>query len=79
MLSKKGWAYLVCFLGYLVIIFKGVPVFYSHRLFHINFLSNSIYYQYIDYNRFACYLVIWPVMCFIVYKTIAEIKIRKGQ
>ncbi|THU33565.1 hypothetical protein FAM09_25810 [Niastella caeni] len=81
MITKKGLTYLLCFMGYLLIVLKGVPVLYNGKMFHINLFpsgnSSDIYYEFVDYRRFALYLIIWPVFCFIGYKIVDEIKINR--
>lgn len=81
MITKKGVFYLVCLLGYLYIVFKGIPVIYDKSVYHINLFpsgnSSDIYHEFIDYKKLTVYIVLWTVIIYILYKLSSEIG-RKG-
>jgi hypothetical protein len=81
MITKKGVFYLICFLGYTFIIFKGIPIFYYNSVSHISLFasgnSNDIRHEFIDYKKLTVYLVMWTALVFTLYKIVAEIKYKK--
>jgi len=80
MITKKGVFYLICFIGYVVIVLNFIPVEYDRRIFHIGFFpegnSSDIYHEYISYRRLAIYLIMWPVFCYLLFQLSNEIKIK---
>ena len=81
MITRKGLFYLLCFLGYMVILFSGIPVLFDRAISHISLIPhtkyNNIDQAFIDYTRLALYLVMWPVLCFLVYHISKEVTLKK--
>lgn len=81
MLARKGFFYLLCLAGYLVIIFKGIPVVFYNDIQHISLFprgdGSDILHNHIDYRRLALYFFIWAALCFLVYKIIEGVNIRE--
>lgn len=81
MFSKQGFFYLICLVGYFVILANYVPVTWDRDIEHISIIpqrnSSDMMHEFIDYRRLALYLIMWTVICFFTYKIVDQIKLPK--
>lgn len=81
MITRKGFFYLLCLAGYLVIILNFIPVMPDGNIRHIRLFptgySGDVLQQYIDYRRLTLYFFIWSAFCFLLYKIVTEIRVSR--
>ena len=76
-MSIKNIFLLIALMGFMIIIFKGLPLVDESGIFHTGLFSKERNldisdYRNISYTRFGFYISIWFITCFLCYQIATE-------
>jgi hypothetical protein len=83
MIQRNSLFCLICLIGYLIIVFNYIPVIWNGDTLHISLFpkgtASDIYLEFIDYKRLYLYLILWAVICFLLYHIVKGFVQKKSK